>query len=240
MILGIFSKVSPIIHEMKRHLEELEPNVLELSVPMKPIDWKLCLVADTEAAGTRDIVSIIEGAAGAGATLIQLRGKNRETRELLDLALRISEVLNAKKVPFFINDRVDIALACGADGVHLGQQDMPLLQARKLLGRERVIGISVNTIREALAAERDGADYIGAGPVYFTSSKDKIPAILGLEGLRAIREKVRIPILAIGGITRQNARVVISAGADGIAVISAIMGEEDPIAATKSLISALS
>lgn len=232
--------VSPIIPKMKRHLEEASPNVLELWVPMKPIDWKLCLVADTKAAGTRDLVSIIEDAVRAGTTLIQLRGKNCETRELLELAFRISEVLDAKKVPFLINDRVDIALACGADGVHLGQKDMPLIHARRLLGRERSIGISVNTIEEALAAERDGADYIGAGPVYFTSSKDKIPAVLGLEGIRTIREKVRIPILAIGGITRQNARAVISAGADGIAVISAIMGEEDPIEATKGLISILS
>lgn len=214
--------------------------MLELSIPMKPIDWRLCLVADMEAAGTRDLVSIIEDAIRAGATLIQLRGKNCETRELLDLAFRISDVLKAQKVPLFINDRVDVALACGADGVHLGQQDMPLVHARKLLGRDRSIGISVNTVAEAQAAEKDGADYIGVGPVYFTSSKDKIPAILGLKGLRMIREKVQIPILAIGGITSQNAKAVISAGADGIAVISAIMSEDDVREATKSLVSVLS
>ena len=207
---------------------------------MRAIDWKLCLVADTEAAGNRDLLSIIREAVEAGATMIQLRGKNCETRELLDLAIRISDVSKAQKAPLFINDRVDVALACGADGVHLGQQDMPLVHARKLLGRDRSIGISVNTVAEAQTAERDGADYIGVGPVYFTSSKDKIPAILGLEGLRAIREKVRIPILAIGGITSRNARAVISAGADGIAVISAIMSEADVREATKSLVSVLS
>ncbi len=172
--------------------------------------------------------------------MIQLRCKNCESREFLDLAVRISGLLKSRGIPLIINDRADIALACEADGLHLGQQDIPLIYARKILGANRLIGISVNTIAEAQKAEKEGADYIGAGPVYFTSSKDKLPTILGLEGLRAIREKVRIPILAIGGINSQNARDAITSGADGIAVISAIMGEKDINKATKNLLSVLS
>ena len=207
---------------------------------MKKIDWRLCLVADMDAAGKRDLVEIIRKAAGAGATMIQFRGKNCESREFLDSAARISGFLKPKGIPLIINDRADIALACEADGLHLGQQDIPLFYARKILGPNRLIGISVNTIAEAQSAEKEGADYLGVGPVYFTSSKDKLPTTLGLEGLRAIREKVRVPILAIGGITFQNAGAVISSGADGVAVISAIMGEEDISKATKNLLSVLS
>ena len=207
---------------------------------MIKIDWRLCLVADTEAAGKRDLFVIVEEAVEAGATMIQLRGKNCKTREFLDLGVQITALLKPKGIPLIINDRADIALACEADGLHLGQQDIPLVFARKILGQNRLIGISVNTIEEAQMAEREGADYVGVGPVYFTSSKDKLPTILGLEGFRSVKEKVHIPILAIGGITAENARAVISSGADGIAVISAIMGEDDISSATKNLLSALS
>ena len=214
--------------------------MLELRVTMKAIDWRLCLVADMAAAGKRDLVAIVQEAAAAGATIIQLRGKNCKTREFLALAVRIASFLKPKGIPLIVNDRADIALACEADGLHLGQQDIPLVFARKILGQNRLIGISVNTIEEAQTAEKEGADYVGVGPVYFTSSKDKLPTILGLEGLRSVRDKVHIPILAIGGLTAENARAVISAGADGIAVISAIMGEDDISEATKSLLSVLS
>jgi thiamine-phosphate pyrophosphorylase len=214
--------------------------MLELRITMKKIDWSLCLVADRNAAGKRDLFAIIQEAIEAGATMIQLRCKKCESREFLDLAFRISGFLKSREIPLIINDRADIALACEADGLHLGQRDIPLFHARKILGPNRLIGISVNTIAEAQQAEKEGADYIGVGPVYFTSSKDEIPAILGLEGLQAVREKVKIPILAIGGINSQNARAVISSGADGIAVISAIMGEKDISKATKNLLSVLS
>jgi thiamine-phosphate pyrophosphorylase len=203
---------------------------------MKKIDWRLCLVADTEAAGKRNIVAIIREAADAGATLIQLRSKNCETREFLDLALQASGILKPKGIPLIINDRADVALACGADGLHLGQQDLPLAYAREILDKDRLIGISVNSLEQAKKAEEEGADYLGVGPVYFTSSKDILPPILGLKGLRTIREKVKIPILAIGGITAENVEEVISTGADGIAVISAIMGANDIFKATQTLL----
>lgn len=214
--------------------------MLELRVMMKAIDWRLCLVADAEAAGTRDLLAIIREAADAGATLIQLRGKTLDTRDFLDLAMRTSGFLKPRGIPLIINDRADVVLASGADGLHLGQKDLPLAYARKILGKERLIGISVNTIEEARAAESGGADYIGVGPIHFTSSKDKLPTILGLEGLRFVREKVRIPILAIGGIDADNAKAVMASGADGIAVISAIMGADNISKATGKLLSALS
>ncbi len=226
------------IIKMGGYLEERPDIMLELRMGMKAIDWRLCLVADVEAAGERDLVAIIQEAADAGATLIQLRGKKCETRNFLNLARKTSDILDPRGIPLIINDRADIALACEANGLHLGQQDLPLSYARKILGKDRVIGISVNTIGEALAAEAGGADYLGIGPIYFTASKEKLPTILGLEGLRKCREKVQIPILAIGGISAENAKAVIDAGADGIAVISAIMDAKNVRAATKRLLNA--
>jgi thiamine-phosphate pyrophosphorylase len=206
---------------------------------MKSVDWRLCLVADVEAAGNRNLSFIIRAAVEAGTTLVQLRGKKLGIRQFLNLALEVSEYLKSRNIPLIINDRVDIALACEAEGVHLGQDDMPLPLARKILGKQRLIGISVNTIKEAEAAEAQGASYIGAGPIYYTSSKKELGTILKLEGLRTIREKIKIPILAIGGLRAENVQDVISAGADGIAVISAIMSSEDTTKATKKLLEVL-
>jgi len=206
---------------------------------MKPIDWRLCLVADAEAAGDRNLVFIIREAVEAGTTLVQLRGKKLSTRQFLNMALEASEYLKSRNIPFIINDRIDVALACKADGVHLGQEDLPLPFARQILGEQRLVGISVNTIKEAEEAEAKGASYIGAGPIFYTPSKEELRTILHLEGLRTIREKVKIPILAIGGIQAKNARDVISAGADGIAVISALMASDDIRKATRKLLEAI-
>lgn len=203
---------------------------------MKPIDWTLCLVADPEEAGGREILPLIEEAVDAGVTLIQLRAKKIETREFLKLALETSKVLRARNIPLIINDRIDIALSCDANGIHLGQEDLPLPFARKILGKNRQIGISVNTVREAVEAEAGGADYLGVGPIFFTHTKKELKLLLGLTGLKKIRKKVKIPILAIGGINAKNAREVMDSGADGIAVISAILHEEDIPKAARDLI----
>jgi thiamine-phosphate pyrophosphorylase len=200
------------------------------------IDWKLCFIADSEAAAERDVISLAAEAVEGGATIIQLRGKKWTSRDFLELGLRAGRLLRPKKIPLIINDRLDIALACKADGVHLGQDDMPLLYARKLLGKDRMIGISVATPAEAEVAARGGADYIGAGPVFRTLSKQDLGPLLGLEGLRSIRQKVTIPILAIGGISSANVSDVVSAGADGIAVISAIASAANPKKAATELI----
>ncbi len=196
-------------------------------------------MADSEAAGSRNLISIIREAVDAGVTLVQLRGKNLEIRAFLNLAVQASEFLKSRNIPLIINDRIDVALACEADGVHLGQEDLPLPIARKIMRKERLIGISVNTLKEAEESEAEGADYIGVGPIFYTSSKEDLRSILGFEGLKAMRNKVKIPILAIGGINTENAGDVIASGADGIAVISAIMDAKNITEATRNLLEAI-
>ncbi len=206
---------------------------------MKTIDWRLCLVADAEASGNRNLISIIREAVDAGVTLVQLRGKKMDIRAFLNLAIQTSEFLKSQNIPLIINDRIDITLACEADGLHLGQEDLPLPIARKIIGRDKLIGISVSTVTEAEKSEAEGADYIGVGPIFFTSSKKNLRSILGFEGLKAIRNKVKIPILAIGGIKAENAGEVIASGANGIAVISAIMDAKNISEATRNLLEAI-
>jgi len=197
------------------------------------------LIADIEALAGMDVLQMIGEAVAGGATIIQMRTKKRDTREFLELVIKATELLRNSKVPLIINDRVDIALACDADGVHLGQTDMPLPYARRLLGKKKIIGISVSTLDEARAAENERANYLGVGPVFPTSSKMDLPPVVGLEGVREIRATTKIPILAIGGINIANVADVISAGASGVAVISAIAGSDNPCAAASELIEAI-
>ena len=206
---------------------------------MRTIDWTLCLIVDDQAAGEKDLLSIIREAAEAGATLIQLRAKILKTREFVEIASKAMKLLKPIDVPLIINNRVDIALSCGADGVHLGQDDLPLPAARKLLGKDRLIGISVNTVSEAMEAESEGADYLGVGPVFFTESKPDFRPILGPEGLKTIFQNVRIPILAVGGINAENAKNIMDSGADGIAVISAVLAASDIQKAVQRLLNAM-
>ena len=191
------------------------------------IDLSLYLVADVDYAPGRDVVALVAAAVRGGVTIVQLRAKGSETRGFLELATRMASALKRRSVPLIINDRVDIAMACGADGVHLGQDDMPLDAARKLLGEVKIIGVSVNTLKEAREAERLGADYVGLGPIYATTTKDTDLPVLGPEGIRRMREKIDIPIVAIGGINAGNAAAVMKAGAAGVAVVSAILGAAD-------------
>jgi thiamine-phosphate pyrophosphorylase len=204
--------------------------------PLKKIDWSLYLVADTEFAAGNNLVHLVSEAVLGGVTIVQLRAKDLGTRDFLELALKVSEKLGKPGIPLLINDRVDIALACGAAGVHLGQDDMPLPDARRLLGPDKTIGISVNTIDEAAEAERLGADYLGLGPIYGTSTKQTVLPVLGPEGIQRLRRQIRIPMVAIGGINAGNAGAVIKAGADGIAVVSAILGARDARQAAAELL----
>ncbi|MCJ7643603.1 MAG: thiamine phosphate synthase [Candidatus Aminicenantes bacterium] len=194
---------------------------------MRRIDWSLYLVADTEFAAGKDLLPRIREAVLGGVTVVQLRAKDLGTRDFLELASRISEQLGKLGVPFLINDRVDISLACGAAGVHLGQDDMPPDRAKKLLGRSKIIGVSVNTLKEAREAERLGADYVGLGPIYATTTKNTDLPIVGSEGIRRMHKLIDIPIIAIGGINAGNAADVLRAGAAGVAVVSAILGAAD-------------
>lgn len=207
---------------------------------MKNVDWRLCLVADADFARGMDLLDKIVRSVRAGATIVQIRAKNLPTKDFLDLSLAVAAKLSKVRVPLIINDRLDVALAGQASGVHLGQDDMPLEYARTLVGHGRLIGISVATVEEAHRAEHGGADYIGAGPVFATSTKGCPRPPIGLNGLKKIREAVKLPLLAIGGINVQNAAEVMKAGADGIAVVSAIMNAPDAGLATAELFKALS
>lgn len=208
--------------------------ILEREAGM-PIDYSLYLVADAEFTAGRDLVGLIREAVRGGATIVQIRAKNLSSRDFLEIGLRAADLLARTGVPLLINDRVDIALASGAAGVHLGQEDMPVHLARRILGPDKLIGISVNTIGEALSAERDGADYVGAGPAHVTATKATALAVLGPEGIGRIKRAVRIPVVAIGGIGTANAAALAAAGADGIAVISAILGAPDARRAAEDL-----
>jgi len=198
-------------------------------------DLSLYLVVDVEFASGRDLAYLAGEAVLGGVTIVQLRAKGLKTSEFLDLATRMAAVLKERSVPLIINDRVDIAMACGADGVHLGQDDGPPDVARTLLGGSKIIGVSVNTLEEAHEAERLGADYIGLGPIYATTTKDTELPVLGPEELRRMRQKIGIPIIAIGGINAGNAAEVMKAGAAGIAVVSAILGAPDARKAASEL-----
>jgi thiamine-phosphate pyrophosphorylase len=208
-----------------------------------PIDYSLTLVADADflkriaAPGTagRDLLGIVEAAVQGGVTVVQIRAKALPFREFLDLGLNAADRLAGTGVLLLVNDRVDIALACGADGVHLGQEDMPLATARNILGRDRIIGISVNTVEEARAAEAGGADYVGAAPAFATATKETALPVLGPEGVRRIKRAVRIPVVAIGGINAGNSAALAASGADGIAVISAVLGAPDARRAAEDL-----
>lgn len=159
-------------------------------------------------------------ALAGGATALQLRDKNVDGGELFAEARRILCLCRERGVPLFVNDRLDIALACGADGVHLGQSDLPVAEARRLAPRPFIIGASARTPEDADRAVRDGADYLGVGAIFPTGSKDDAQ-VIGLEGLRAVVRSVSIPVVAIGGISLNNLEKVLSCGGDGVAVISA-------------------
>jgi len=193
----------------------------------------LHLVTDRSLSQARSLVEVVAEAVAGGVTCVQLREKSCSTRQFLDEALALKALLQPLGVPLIINDRVDIALAVGAAGVHLGQSDMPISHARRLLGPDCLIGISAESMADALEAEQQGADYIGISPVFNTPTKTDTAPALGLEGIRRIRELARIPLVGIGGINLTNARQVLAAGADGVAVVSAIMAAESPREAAK-------
>jgi thiamine-phosphate pyrophosphorylase len=199
------------------------------------IDFKLYLVTDRALSGGRPLEKIVRESVAAGVTAVQLREKNSGTREFLEQAFTLRQATTELGIPLIINDRLDIALACRADGVHLGQDDMQCALARLIAGNDMIVGISVSTADEALDAETDGADYLGVGPLFATPTKaDALPAT-GLDVLRSIRRAVRIPLVGIGGVNHTTAGDVIRAGADGVAVVSAIIASPEPGAAAAEL-----
>jgi thiamine-phosphate pyrophosphorylase len=206
---------------------------------MRP-DLRLNAIVDPERAGGHQLADLAARCVRGGATLMQLRDKRSETRALIEEARAIKRALKASAVPFLVNDRVDVAMAAGADGVHLGQDDMAVEDARRLLGANAIIGLSVKSVDEAEAARLDLVDYIGSGGVYATSSKQQKNAPLGPAGLARIIAVLRrrapdLPVCGIAGIEASNAAEVVAAGADGVAVISALSLVPDPETAARQL-----
>ena len=204
------------------------------------VDVRLNAIVDPERANGRSLAELTRLVVAGGATLIQLRDKNGTTRQMIEEARAIKAVLAGTGVPLVINDRVDVALAVGADGVHVGQEDMRAEDARRLLGPKAIIGQSIKTVALAQAAPLDVLDYAGVGGVYATTSKDNPNPPIGTAGLAAIvaafrARKPDFPICGIAGIDASNAADVIKAGADGIAVISALSMKPDPRAAAREL-----
>lgn len=198
------------------------------------MEYSLYLVTDSTNRDIESFCAIVDQALQGGVTLVQLREKSATSREFYQRALRIKEVTDRFQVPLIINDRLDIALAVNAAGLHIGQEDLPVAVARRLLGPEKILGATAATVADALAAQAAGADYLGSGAVYPTGTKPG-KAILPLSVLTQIKQALRIPVVAIGGITAENIGPVRDAGVDGVAVVSAIMDSADPTTAAKTL-----
>jgi thiamine-phosphate pyrophosphorylase len=206
---------------------------------MRP-DLRLNAIVDPERAGRFSLADLAARCVRGGATLVQLRNKRSETRALIEQARAIKQALAPFAVPFVVNDRVDVAMAAGADGVHLGQDDMAVEDARRLLGANAIIGLSIKSVEEAEAARLDLVDYVGSGGVYATSSKQQKNAPIGPAGLARIIAALRrrapaLPVCGIAGIDASNAAEVIAAGADGVAVISALALVPSPETAAHQL-----
>jgi thiamine-phosphate pyrophosphorylase len=204
------------------------------------VDLRLYALIDPAVAGGRTLTDLAARLAGH-VTLVQLRDKHGGTRAMVQEARALREVLEPAGVPLLINDRVDVALAAEADGVHIGQDDMAAPDARLLLGRTAIIGLSIKTLEEAKAAPLELLDYVAIGGVYGTTSKEDAKTPIGIDGLRAVVQAIRarkadFPICAIAGINASNAAAVIEAGADGVAVISALSLADDPAKAAQDLL----
>jgi len=203
------------------------------------IGFNLYLITDGKLCGGRGLKPVLEEALKGGVNAVQLREKELSSGELYQLAQEMRSLTASYGAMLFINDRVDIALAVDADGVHLGEKSIPISQARKLLGGEKLIGVSCHGSDSAVAAQAMGADFITYGPVYYTPSKAAYGPPVGLESIGEVAPLLRIPLFAIGGINSGNVRTVISAGSHGIALISAIIAADDPRAEAERLLGLL-
>lgn len=201
---------------------------------MNKIDLSLYLVTD-KSDDAEKFLNTIEEAIKGGVTVVQIREKTADTLDFYNLAIKVKEITTKYNVPLIINDRVDVALAIDADGVHVGQSDMPCDVTRKLVGENKIVGVSAATIEEAKKAEKDGADYIGTGAVFPTATKDDAPSITKKD-LKEVVDSINIPVVAIGGITLDNASELIDTGIAGLSVVSAIMSSDDPKKSSEELL----
>jgi thiamine-phosphate pyrophosphorylase len=203
------------------------------------IGFNLYLITDRNITGSRPLLSVVEEALKGGALAVQLREKDLPTRELYELAYELRKVTNRYGAKLLINDRIDIALAVEADGIHLGHNSLPIYKARKLMGDKKLIGVSCHNLVNAITAQEKGADFITFGPVYFTPSKAVYGKPLGVDKLENVSHMLQIPVFAIGGIKAANTLEVTAADASGIALISAVLAADDPCAETRRLLSLL-
>lgn len=201
---------------------------------MNSPDLSLYLVTNSSD-DTEKFLNTIEEAIKGGTTVVQIREKTADTLDFYNLALKVKEITARYNVPLIVNDRADIALAIDADGVHVGQSDMPCEVTRRLIGEDKILGVSASTVEEARKAERDGADYIGTGAVFPTKTKDDADSVTK-EELRKIVESVDIPVVAIGGISLENAHELSGTGISGLSVVSAIMSSDNPKKSSQELL----
>ena len=203
---------------------------------MRPsVDYSLYFCTDRGLMSSATIEENVEAALTGGATVVQLREKHCSSREFYELAVRVRAIARRFGAPLIVNDRVDIALAAGADGVHVGQSDLPCAAVRRLVGEGMLVGVSAGSVAEALAAAREGADYLGVGAMYATGTKEDADLVT-MEELKNIRRAVELPIVVIGGINKATLGNVKGMGIEGIAVVSAIAAQKDPAAAARELL----
>jgi thiamine-phosphate pyrophosphorylase len=199
------------------------------------VDYTLYLVTDRTLMGTDTLEEAVEQAIAGGCTMIQLREKEASSLSFYETALRLKAITDKYHVPFLINDRADIALAVDADGVHVGQSDLPAQVVRRMIGSGKLLGVSVSTVDEAVKAVEDGADYIGVGAMYSTGTKTDA-VIVSMDELNCVRKAVSIPIVVIGGINQDTAPDFMGTGIDGLAVVSAVIAQKDIAGAARGLI----
>ncbi|MGQ1890608.1 thiamine phosphate synthase [Thermophagus sp. OGC60D27] len=199
-------------------------------------DLRLYLVTDRDLSLGRPLAEVVENALKGGVTMVQLREKEATTREFIQEVMSVKKILQRHKLPLIVNDRVDIALATDADGVHLGQNDMPWQMARQMLGPDKIIGLSVESMDQLEEANRADIDYIGISPVFTTPTKKELEKGLGLQGTADIARHSSHPSVAIGGIHQGNAHEVMATGVEGLSVVSAICSARDPHTAAQELL----
>ncbi len=199
------------------------------------IDYTLYLVTDRELMSTQILEEAVESAIQGGCTIVQLREKSASSLDFYQYATKVKAVTDKYKIPLIINDRVDIALAIDAAGIHVGQSDLPAEVVRRIIGRDKIVGVSANTVEDAIKAVNAGADYIGVGALYSTNTKTDAE-LVSKEQLLAVRKAVNIPIVGIGGISNKNAGELVATGIDGIAVVSAIIAQNDIKKAAQELL----
>ncbi len=201
---------------------------------MKKIDTTLYFITDSTPYNEEEFLERVEKALSGGVTIMQLREKDRTTREYISLAEKVHSIAQKYKVPLIIDDRTDVALAVGAEGVHLGQSDMPIDTARKIVGDKMIIGATTKTVEQALEACKNGADYLGVGAIYPTTTKVKT-VLTSVDTLKDIVKAVSVPVNAIGGLNKDNIDVLKGSGISGICAVSAIMKADDPQTAAREL-----